>query len=376
MPSIDSHNLTKPPLVLIVDDIPENIQIIGGSLKSEGYDLVFATSGTEALAIAKEELPDLVLLDVLMPDINGFTVCEHLKKDPATAEIPVIFITAFVETEAVLKGFKAGGVDYVAKPFKSAELQARTRTHLDLRRSRRELEKISEERKELLHIVCHDLVVTLGGIEGLTEPAMFSSIKDPEELRRIINTAAKNGLSVVELIRNMRSIEERKFELGFLPLADALRKSLQLVDQMMKHKNISVEMNVDAELEVLAESVSLVNSVFNNVLTNAIKFSYPETRILIDAQMAEREVVVSVRDFGIGIPEKVVDRLFDLGARNTREGTFGEQGTGFGMPLVRKFMTLYGGSIEVVSRDKDESLAGHGTLVLLRFKTRRPTAAT
>ena len=97
--------LVKLPLVLIVDDLPENIQIIGNALKNEEYDLVFATSGAEALAITAEEHPDLILLDVMMPEMDGFAVCERLKADVATKEIPVIFITAFTETEAVIKGF-------------------------------------------------------------------------------------------------------------------------------------------------------------------------------------------------------------------------------------------------------------------------------
>ena len=366
-----NQGLVKLPLVLIVDDLPENIQIIGNALKNEEYDLVFATSGAEALAITAEEHPDLILLDVMMPEMDGFAVCERLKADVATKEIPVIFITAFTETEAVIKGFDIGAADYVTKPFKSAELKARIRTHLEIRQTRVAIEKVSEERKELLHIVCHDLVVTLGGIEGITDPTVYYSIKDAENLRQIINAAAQNGLSIIELIRRMRALEEHKLDLSYLSLQTALRRSLSLVDQMLKRKNLTITCELSSDLEVFAEETSLVNSVFNNILTNAIKFSYPDSKILVDVQMAENEVLVSIRDFGIGIPEKVVARIFDIGARTMREGTFGEQGTGFGMPLVKKFMTLYGGSVEVVSRDKEEYQNDHGTLVLLRFKTRR-----
>ncbi len=123
----------KKPLILLVDDVAENLQLLAQHLTNE-YELAFAMSGEQALALANEIAPALILLDVMMPGLDGYETCRRLKKDPALRAIPVIFLTAKAETDAVVQGFTAGGVDYVTKPFRAAELRARVRTHVELHR--------------------------------------------------------------------------------------------------------------------------------------------------------------------------------------------------------------------------------------------------
>ncbi|WDP91584.1 MAG: response regulator [Desulfobacter sp.] len=125
--------MDKRSLVLAVDDKPQNLQFLGKLLSDQGYELVMAESGRQALDFVKKEVPDLILLDIMMPDMDGYEVCKRLKKDLGTSHIPVIFLTAKTDTEDVVKGFDAGGVDYVTKPFNSAELMARIRTHIELK---------------------------------------------------------------------------------------------------------------------------------------------------------------------------------------------------------------------------------------------------
>lgn len=120
------------PLILLVDDVPENLQLLGNTLQEENYEIAVASCGADALNFVNEVQPDLILLDVMMPDMDGYEVCRRLKKMPQSSTIPVIFITARVETEDIVRGFEAGGVDYVTKPFKPAELKARVRTHIQL----------------------------------------------------------------------------------------------------------------------------------------------------------------------------------------------------------------------------------------------------
>lgn len=127
------------PLILIVDDTPENIQVIGGLLAEQAYDIAVAQSGKQALKFMKRQKPDLVLLDVMMPELDGFEVCRILRGDPSNANVPVIFLSARDDEASILEGFEAGGVDYVTKPFRAKELMARVRTHLELKRTRERL---------------------------------------------------------------------------------------------------------------------------------------------------------------------------------------------------------------------------------------------
>lgn len=151
------QNSQKKPVVLIVDDVPENIKVLGNTLRNRNYVISAALSGEQALEIINQSLsPDLILLDVMMPGMNGFEVCAKLKSSPATNEIPIIFLTAKTETEDIVKGFEVGAVDYLTKPFNTAELLARVRTHLELKAAKDRqkeligsLEKALEEVKTL-----------------------------------------------------------------------------------------------------------------------------------------------------------------------------------------------------------------------------------
>lgn len=129
-------------LVLVVDDNPQNLQVLGPMLEKKGYDVAFATSGEQALEFVAGETPDLVLLDIMMPGMDGYEVCQRLKEIKSTASIPVIFLTAKSDTDDVVRGFEAGGVDYVTKPFNSAELLARVKTHLELKNAREEIKTL------------------------------------------------------------------------------------------------------------------------------------------------------------------------------------------------------------------------------------------
>src|SRR5437879_1577935 len=155
--------------VLVVDDVTRNLQVIGTMLRNEGYEVMPATSGAEALEGVRVQLPDLILLDLMMPEMDGLEVCRRLKVDPATRQIPVIFLTASNEMEHLVKGFAAGAVDYVTKPFNAPELLARVRTHLELKHARERLREMNNEKNEFMGIVAHDLRSPLGTIEGFSD---------------------------------------------------------------------------------------------------------------------------------------------------------------------------------------------------------------
>ncbi|MCP4136968.1 MAG: diguanylate cyclase [bacterium] len=139
------YEALKESLILIVDDVPKNLQVMGNILSKEGYQIAFATNGKEAIPMIEDIFPDLILLDIMMPEMNGFEVCTTIKGSSKTKSIPIIFLTAKTETDDIVKGFRFGAVDYITKPFNSSELLARVRTHLELKRSKDIILQISEE---------------------------------------------------------------------------------------------------------------------------------------------------------------------------------------------------------------------------------------
>lgn len=143
-------NSPQLPLILIVDDVPKNIQVLGSILEKEECEIAIATDGNQALELIDEVLPDLILLDIMMPGMDGYEVCDRIKAAPKTKDIPVIFLTALIETKDIVKGFQTGAIDYVTKPFHSTELLARVRTHLDLKKARDTQEKLISDLQDAL----------------------------------------------------------------------------------------------------------------------------------------------------------------------------------------------------------------------------------
>ncbi len=190
---------TVPARVLVVDDITRNLQVVGTLLRHAGYEVMPATSDAEALEGAQEQVPDLILLDLMMPDMDGLEVCRRLKADPVLKAIPVIFLTASNEMEHLVNGFEVGAVDYITKPFNAPELLARVRTHLELKRARGtivryglELSRLNEEKNEFMGIAAHDLRNPLSAIKGYTE----MMVEDAEALEH--HELEENGRKVLE----------------------------------------------------------------------------------------------------------------------------------------------------------------------------------
>jgi len=168
---ISKFTNTTPPLILIVDDLAENLSILGNILRIEGYQLAIANNGKQAINIAASRKPELILLDVAMPEMDGLTACRELKSREETKDIPVIFLTARTDTEDVIKGFEAGAVDYILKPFKATELLARVSTQIEVKQSRdlivrqkTELAELLATKDKLFSIVSHDLRSPFAGL--------------------------------------------------------------------------------------------------------------------------------------------------------------------------------------------------------------------
>ncbi len=367
-------DLTAPrrPCILVVDDTPANIDVLVGLLQAD-YDLKVASRGARALTICETVGHiDLVLLDVMMPEMDGFEVCRILRSNASTRDIPVIFLTAKTGVDDVVRGFAVGSDDYVAKPFQPAELLARVRTHLRIRAQQREIDARNAELRELLHIVSHDVANQLGVVSMVLELAARNPARPLETYLPHLETAVRNGIGLTRAVRELRMSEDKPLPLQAVPLQRSVAEAVLLAEGRLQEKGLQIECDVP-DVEVIAERYSLTVSVIGNLLSNAAKFSQPGGVIAIRATTEPESVCLSVSDDGIGMPAPVLADLFDVARSVSRQGTAGEQGTGFGMPLMHRFVGRYGGTVEVVSRDLATHPDDHGTEFRIRLRRANPS---
>jgi two-component system sensor histidine kinase/response regulator len=356
-------------LILIVDDVGKNLQVLGNILRDAGYELAVASNGEQALDFVKKCVPDLILLDVMMPGWNGFETCEKIREHLGNFKVPVIFLTALDDSSDIEKGFELGAVDYITKPFRAPELMARVKTHLEMSRRAKQIAFLGEERKTLLHVLCHDLNNTFGAL-GLSLDLFLKTGRT--EFADSIKTSLKNGTDLISFVRKMSHLEEKKLTLSPQLFTSAMEQSVELLSGKIGEKDLRISYEGDPDFWVEAEPVSLMNSVLNNILTNAIKFSYRGGVIKISVSHTEEQLLVGIRDYGRGMPEMILNEVLTPHKIYSKEGTEGEVGTGFGLALVEKFMLAYGGSIKIESWPEEEYEEESGTQVTLSFKRCAP----
>jgi len=363
-PQIDD----KIPNILIVDDIPANLKVLGDILKGEGFKVRPVPNGTLALQVASKEKPDLILLDIMMPDIDGFEVCRRLKGMPGLSDIPVIFISALNDTSDIVKALKSGGVDFITKPFQADEVAARVKTHLQLYRQSIVLREQSKQLMELIatkdkffSIIAHDLRGPLGGFMGLTEMMADEAFELPaDQQREMIVDLCESSRNIYNLLENL--LEWSRMQQGqvvFRPETINLRRLAEacilILQETIRKKDIQVTIEIQEEQEVLADS-NMLHSVVRNLVSNAVKFTPRGGKVTISAGYTEnRRSVVVIRDTGIGMNEVMIANLFRLNVNNSRPGTEGEHSTGLGLHLCKEFVERHNGEIWV------ESEAGKGS---------------
>lgn len=360
--------MSDTPFILLVDDNPKNLQVLGEMLSEINCSFGVATNGRMAIESAKSVIPDLILMDVIMPEMDGYEATVKLKENPDTKNIPIIFLTAKTDLEDIVKGFDLGGVDYVTKPFNTPELLARVKTQLKIAQDQKVIQKQKDNLNEMVHILCHDLANPLQVISMI----VLSSKNNPDILKNsieVMTDATNQSINIIELVRYLRAVEEGKTEINLskVDVKEALELSMNIVMFRYKDKNIRLKENIPDNTFVIAEQYSLINTVFNNLISNAIKFSYEDSEIEIDCRKDNDKIILVFKDHGIGIPSELMSCLFKSGAKTTRNGTNGEVGTGFGLPLVKKIMNIYGGEINIYSREIKDNPDNHGTDIELIF---------
>ena len=362
-PSID----LKGRRILAVDDDRINLRIIGGILRHEGYEIAEAGSGEQALETYASFQPNLVLLDVMMPGIDGFTTCRTLKKTYGDKCAPVIFVTAKSEADDVVMGFDAGGVDYLTKPFRPKEVVARIRTHLSNQQLVEQqkhlvdqLSKANAAKDRFLGMCAHDLRNPLSSIRGLAELLGENAIGDitPEQ-REIVETihgASQSMLQLVNELLDVATIEAGHLKLDKVPtsVVEIVERSVHLSNIEAAKKNMRVELVAAVGDPMVEVDRNKMRQVVDNLISNAVKYSPKGSVITVQIHSDDLAAGFAVRDNGPGIPENERHKLFRDYGRLSTTPTGGEKATGLGLAICRKIVEAHQGTIGV------NNLPGHG----------------
>lgn len=359
----DSTVITRPNEILIVDDVDKNLQLLGNSLHKEGYDVLFASSGEEALQTVAEGLPDLILLDVMMPGMSGFEVCEKLRRDPRTAEVPVIFVTALSEPSDIVDGFRAGGQDYITKPVKTAEMLVRVKTHLELQRVRRELRESNHDlqahidhQRHTFSILSHDLRSPISTVGVLIEEiaTALKADEDKSLLEEMVEDARQSIVNLNNLMEDVLAwsriqMDAIRFEPQDFVIEDAVDNVLAHHAPQAERKGLHFKKDLSADLVVYAD-INMVTTVLRNLVSNSIKFTPRGGKIIIQASKLAQGWEVAVEDTGIGMEESVIEKLFKYKEISSAQGTEEERGSGLGLSLCMGLIRKYGGDMHVRSK--------------------------
>ena len=352
---------SKKDVILVVDDQPNNLKVIS-SVLGDSYSLSFANNGPNALKILENLQPDLILLDVMMPGMDGYEVCQRIKSTEKTKELPVIFLTAKNDIEDILKAFRAGAVDYITKPFNIMELKVRVGNHISLKHTREQLKNANDKLLQVIHekdkfftIIAHDLRNPFIGISSLSQIMVEQlgslQLDEMEEYAREIHHASTNAFN---LLKNLLSwAKSQTGRMDFVPqqldVHELISETIAFIQEAAILKNIDIESQIAEGLSVFADK-EMVATVMRNLVSNAVKFTHAGGKVRISCERSDQHIRISVVDNGIGMTSKMVEEIFRIDVSNGRKGTNGEPSSGIGLLLCKEFTERNGGTITVESQ--------------------------
>ena len=353
--------------ILIVDDVVSNVLLLKILLTNEKFQVCTASNGKQCIEVAQNEHPDLILLDVMMPDLNGFDTAVILKKDPSTQEIPIIFLTALNNPNDLVKGFQVGANDFLTKPFNKEELVMRVMHQIQLVAAKRiivrqneELKRTISNRDKMYSVIAHDLRSPMASIRMVLNLAV--NVVSPEmvgdEIFGLLDKANRESEETHDLLDNL--LKWTKSQTGRLnvvyqdiDLDDIVPGVVDIFKMIAEMKKIDLKyLPAEEKLTVRADN-DMIKTIIRNFLSNAVKFTPAGKGIEVFYTREGDFARVSVRDHGVGVEPERVETIFHKG--ETTYGTGGEEGSGLGLQLCQDFARKNGGEAQV------ESTLGEGS---------------
>ncbi len=343
----------KPTHILIVDDQPINTAVIEKILsQEEGVRITPVFNGNQALELIKSDPADLILLDILMPGMDGFELCAKIKSDPAASSIPVIFITSLDDPESIERAFDSGGIDYISKPFNPREVRSRVRAHIGLKMSSDRLAALSAWKDRLLSILSHDMRGPFGNL------VMYSDLMEKElgEISPFFSDRykkiKKSIASISDLMENLlewsvnqsggAAVRPEKFD-----LAEIIAECIKFYGSYAHDKNITLASRISRGTNITADR-RITEIILRNLVRNAIKFT-ASGGVEIDAYTSGGLVNITVSDSGVGIEPGAMSLILDSHQAFSTSGTMKERGSGVGLMICKDLASVCGGKISADS---------------------------
>lgn len=374
--------------ILIIDDNAKNIQIIGQELQAQGYNVSFATSGPEALDILKTPEFDLILLDILMPGMDGFEVCKRIKSKPKAARIPIIFLTAKADKQSVVKGFRLGANDYVAKPFNGEELLLRVKTQIDLMKQKEKMENLNQvlaervkektaeitlanqklmvlekAKSDFLTLISHEMRTPLNIINGFTEILRESLRHTDQHMEELDNLKSSTDtlISLSETALLITEIQLGKYEISQneVHLKDVCQNKVSQAEYNFRDNNFKYHITTVGSHGVVCGDERLISDIVGKITENAILTIGNGCVINYTISGNENETKLIITDNGPGFSQSDLDRLFNTFSKEGPD--LRRQGFGLGLAAAKLAMDLHSGSIHA------ENLPDGGAAVTLIF---------
>jgi signal transduction histidine kinase len=390
-------------LILVVDDIPENRELLEAALTAADYRVQCAADGPAALDRVAVELPDLILLDVMMPGMDGYQVCRTLKVGPDTAFIPIVMITAYQDLPHRIQGIEAGADDFLTKPFDSHELLTRVRSLLRvkalhdalvatnrqleervaqrtvaLEQALRDLRKVDQLKSEFLANISHELLTPLTPVMGYL-PTLLQGLLGSltAEQRRALEAVSRSVYRLHELLRNLLTMMQwesgqARLTLQPVPLEPLLRPCLDGLQAAQPDRGLTLSVDIPLDSPPVLADPEALTCVLRHLLENAVKFTPSGGQVAVAARVADHRdgaegsapppaVELTVRDTGVGIPPEAVSRIFDRFYQADGSATRRHGGTGLGLAIVKRILDAHGAAVTV------ESTPGTGTVFRIRL---------
>lgn len=340
--------------VLIVDDNPANLRLLNSILSAAGHRVRPATNGPAALSAAQTAPPDLILLDIMLPDMDGYEICRQLKADARTKDIPVIFISALSGEDNVVKSFAAGGVDYVSKPFRVAEVMARVKTHLTIKRLQNQLQEQVAELDAFAHTVAHDLKAPLSLVTGFSEYLNDVYGEGDPDLADIVKQVMEAGYKSVNIIDELlllASVKKRDIPNNPIDMQQVVKQAQRRLVYMID--NYDGDIILPAKWPKALGYAPWIEEVWVNYISNALKFGGESPIVELGATpLPDNRIRFWVRDHGVGISQEKQETLF---TEFVRLDDIRAEGHGLGLSIVKRIVEKLDGEVGVDSKPDEGS---------------------